>query len=620
MDIFVAPTFVKPSGLLYHADNRMELSAFPVQFVAAAMTDLYTSKISQLPHIPDDMSVAQFMLYCQHEVRPPIDDDLPCLVESRTGKTLNLAQLRRYTFGLANALRSDYNIGKDDRVMILSPNTIDYPLVAWSIHRLGGIITCSNPQFTADELCHQLRTANVTFMIVHSTVLDVSLHAARVCGLPDDRIILLDQPGYAVGNLSTSKYTPMPPRGMVPDLIAKGSNIPCCFTEQTFQRGEGKHRVALLAWSSGTTGTPKAVAISHYGVIANVVQMAAQSSNSRASHYGPGDSVIGVLPFFHVAGFVISIHFMLFRSLKLIVMPKYDLLDMLDIVARHKVSHLLLVPPQAVALSKYPHLDNYDLKSLKHIATGAAPLSPDVQKDLHTIFPTLRIGQIYGTTELTAVAAMLSADQQQGPLGSGGRLLPGTEARVVRPDGTPSDPDELGELLLKSPAAALGYWGNASATQETFIDGWVRTGDQVIVTPDQEVYVLDRIKEFIKVRGFQVAPAELEGSLLGHPDIIDCCVVGVEDERSGEVPLAYVVLSADAKKRSLEGPQMASDISESIQHFIAEKKARYKHLTGGVQFIDTLPRNGSGKLLRRILRQRAREDKKHVPDPCQSKL
>ncbi|KXN84604.1 4-coumarate--CoA ligase-like 7 [Leucoagaricus sp. SymC.cos] len=142
-------------------------------------------------------------------------------------------------------------------------------------------------------------------------------------------------------------------------------------------------------------------------------------------------------------------------------------------------------------------------------------------------------------TEMTTVVSMLAGDQQHGPLGSGGRLLPGIEARIVRPNGSTAAPGESGELYVRGPAAALGYWGNPSA--------WVRTGDQVLLTEDQEVFVQDRLKEFIKVKGFQVAPAELEGTLLGHPDVLDCCVVGIQDEQRGEAPLAYVVLSHDAQ-------------------------------------------------------------------------
>ncbi|KAF9447298.1 acetyl-CoA synthetase-like protein [Macrolepiota fuliginosa MF-IS2] len=571
------------------------------------MADLYTGNDLQLPHIPDNLSIAQFMLDHQHEIRPRLDDDMPCLIDSKTKRTSSLSQLRQSTYGLANALASNYGIGEDDKVMIMSPNHIDYPMVAWAIHRLGGIVTFSNPQFTVDELCHQLRTANVTFMVVHSTVFNISLEAARLCGLPDDRIVLLDRPGGAHVTIPSNPLA----HETVQGLVSKGLDQPCCFVERSLKPGEGKTKVALLSWSSGTTGTPKAVAISHYGMIANVIQMALHhrvngKCDSRGSYFRPGDTALGVLPFYHVAGFMISIHFVIFCSMTLVVLPKYDFLDMLDNFVRHRVSHLLLVPPQATTLSKYPHIHQHDLGSLKSLMIGAAPLSQQVQEKLGTLFPSVKIGQVYGMTEMTTVVAMLSADQQRGPLGSGGRLLPGVEVRVVRPDGTLAEAGELGELFVRGPAAALGYWNNAAATNETFVNGWVRTGDQVVLGANREVFVNDRLKEFLKVKGFQVAPAELEGALLGHPDVVDCCVIGLEDEYRGEIPLAYVVPSPSARESMSRDPQAASRIRESIQKYIAERKVRYKHLDGGVRFIETMPRNGSGKLLRRVLRQRVR--------------
>ncbi|KAJ3574471.1 hypothetical protein NP233_g1749 [Leucocoprinus birnbaumii] len=452
-----------------------------------------------------------------------------------------------------STLFSDYGIGETDTVMLFSPNQIDYPLTAWAIHRLGSIVTCSNPQFTTDELCHQLRIANVTLMIVHSTVLGVSLSAAKQFGLSSDRIVLLDKPGnaYAIdSSCAPSLYK------TVPDLIMKGLNRPFAFKEFTLGSGEGKTKVALLSWSSGTTGLPK---------------MAVQCGVGRKYRppnftFCPGEVALGVLPFYHVAGFTITVHLIIFCSMTLLVPPKYDFFDMLNNLERHRVSHLLLVPPQAAPLSKYSRLHDHDLSNLKTLFMGAAPVSPQVQAKLCELLPGVRIGQIYGMTEMTTVISMMAADQQRGPLGSSGRLLPGIEARIVKLDGTLAAPGEPGELVVRGPAAALGYWQNPAASSETFVDGWVRTGDQVILTAENEVLVQDRLKvEFLKVKGFQVAPAELEGTLLGHTDVVDCCVVGVLDERRGEVPLAYVVLSPAARDRAQRSTQASLEIEESIK-------------------------------------------------------
>ncbi|KXN93402.1 Long-chain-fatty-acid--CoA ligase [Leucoagaricus sp. SymC.cos] len=297
------------------------------------MTDMYIGNHARLPQIPDNMSLAQFMLDCQHELRPTLKEDLPCFVDTQTGSELTISQLRLRTYGLANALASDYGIGENDRVLLLSPNRIDYPQTVWAIHRLGAIVACSNPEFSADELCHQLRTADITFMIVHSTVLEVSLQAAGQCGLSDDRIVLLDKsPHGTVSNDRHHAFTVSSFKNL-PDLIATGLNRPCSFKERTLRAGEGKSKVALLFWSSGTTGTPKvcnlpyspsdllcvvgigeakiivnqAVAISHYGIIANIIQMALHRKIGKTSLFSPGDKVIGVLPFYHVAGFLITV-------------------------------------------------------------------------------------------------------------------------------------------------------------------------------------------------------------------------------------------------------------------------------------------------------------------------
>ncbi|KAF5360390.1 hypothetical protein D9756_004583 [Leucocoprinus leucothites] len=549
------------------------------------------------------MTVAQFMLDFEHEIRPSLEDDHRCFIDSKTGRELTISQLRLHTNALASALHSNYGIGDNDTVMLFSPNHIDYPLTAWAIHRLGGIVTCSNPQFTADELCHQLQVANVTFMIVHSTVLSVSLEAAQLSGLPDDRIVLLDDSESI--SVSDSTHTASAYK-TIPGLIAQELDRSSPFAGRTLKPGEGKTKVALLFWSSGTTGTPKAVAISHYALIANVIQTGlhcgiGKKYSSSDTIFQPGDTALAVLPFYHAAGFVITVHAIIFCSMTLVVPPKYEFFDMLKNLERHRVSHLLL------------HM----------AAQGAAPVSPQMQARLCALLPKINYYILMlrpGMTEMTAVITMLAAEQQHGPLGSSGRLLPGIEARILRPDGTLAAPGEPGELIVRGPATALGYWRNKSATNETFVDGWVRTGDQVILTADNEVLVQDRLKEFLKVKGFQVAPAELEGTLLGHPDVLDCCVVGIQDERRGEAPLAYVVLSPEARDKIQNNPRASLEAEESIKKYISERKVRYKHLVGGVRFIEAIPRNGSGKILRRVLRQQAREEGTKRQQPSRSKL
>ncbi|KAF9496567.1 acetyl-CoA synthetase-like protein, partial [Pleurotus eryngii] len=364
--------------------------------------------------------------------------------------------------------------------------------------------------------------------------------------------------------------------------------------------------------SSGTTGKPKAVAIPHFLLIANVIQLAVHNRINEAyttweeRRFRPGDVCIGVLPFYHIYGLVINLHFILFASMSIVVIPRFNFVGMLNSTAKHRITHLMLVPPQVVLLCKHPVMATADVSSVRFIMVGAAPLTYEVTEQLIRVFPNAHIGQAYGMTETCTATTMWPIERKRGAFGSGGQLLPGIVARVEKQDGTPAGFDEPGHLVIKTPSVALGYAENEEASKETFVDGWVRTGDEVRIDSNKEVWVLDRLKEIMKVRGFQVAPAELEGCLLDHPDVSDACVVGIPDDFSGEVPMAFVVPAPYSAKRMQNDKKVAGKIKTSIIQHVADNKVKYKHLAGGVEFIDIIPKNPSGKLLRRVLRDKAR--------------
>jgi len=260
-----------------------------------------------------------------------------------------------------------------------------------------------------------------------------------------------------------------------------------------------------------------------------------------------------------------------------------------------------------VLLCKHQATKNYDFSHVRMLFCGAAPLSAALTENIVRLLPNAHIGQGYGMTETSTSVVMCPLSQKVGKLGSIGQLITGVRARVVKEDGTLARAGEPGELVVKIPSSALRYQNNEKATAETFIgDGWVRTGDKVVIDENNDVFIVDRLKEILKVRGFQVAPAELEGHLLEHPDVADTCVVGVPDDYSGEVPLAFVVLSADAAKRALRGSAEVAEIKATILKHVADHKASYKRLAGGVEFIDAIPKNPSGKLLRRVLRDKVK--------------
>jgi len=271
-----------------------------------------------------------------------------------------------------------------------------------------------------------------------------------------------------------------------------------------------------------------------------------------------------------------------------------------------------LVPPMIVMLCKHPAAQDYDLSNVRNIMVGAAPLSSELTKQLVRKLPYSNVFQGYGLTETSTTVTMGALTQKVSTLGSAGRLIPGVIARVIKSDGSYGTFGEEGELVIKSPSNALRYSNNEEATKETFIDGWVRTGDKAFINEKYEVFVVDRLKEIMKVRGFQVAPAELEGYLLDHAFVADVCVVGVPDEFSGELPFAFIVPDPQAAQLIKKGEKEIAKVKAAIAKHVSDTKVPYKHLAGGIEFIDVIPKNPSGKLLRRLLRDKAKESRAKI--------
>ncbi|KAJ7459668.1 phenylacetyl-CoA ligase [Mycena latifolia] len=561
------------------------------------MTEIHSTSTGRLPAIPDDLTIPQFQL--DHATGPTRASNVPCLIDDTSGRQVYLEELRERTHGLTNALSSLYSIREEDVVLLFSRNHLDYPVAIWAVHRLGAIVSPANPDFSRQELEFQLKATKATLLIVHPDALNVSISAAQAAGLSPDRVLVFDVP-----NASTSDFV------TVDNLIKRGLRMKA-FSERRLNPGEGKTKLAFLSFSSGTTGTPKAVAIPHIAVIANVLQLAAHSrvyeeyGEWKDRRYRPGDIAIGVLPFYHIYGLVVNLHFLLYCAMTVVVVPKFNFEGMLKSIVRHKITHLMIVPPQAVLLCKHPAVKKYDLRGIRYIMI--------VNERLFALFPEAHIGQGYGMTETCTVTSIWSIERKRGISGSQftcGPAHPWSDCSCSKSDGTLGGYNDVGELVVKAPSNALGYYNNPQATKETFTDGFVRTGDEVKISPDGELWIIDRIKEIMKVKGFQVAPAELEGTLLDHPDVSDACVVGVPDEYSGEVPLGFVVLTVDAASRVERNPSDLKAIRTSIIKHVADHKIAYKHLTGGVEFIESIPKNPSGKLLRRILRERAKELRK----------
>ncbi|PPQ67186.1 LOW QUALITY PROTEIN: hypothetical protein CVT25_005787 [Psilocybe cyanescens] len=437
-----------------------------------------------------------------------------------------------------------------------------YATIVWAVHTLGGIITPANPTYTAEELRHQLSLTKAKLIAVHPEYLNTAISAARSCGLSETSFFLLDS--------SSSSEIPT-----IDHLVSFGASHGENYRAIRFEPGQASKTIAFLSFSSGTTGRLYWLLTFlnlTYLLWTHIQANRRINDPTWASKYvAPGDGSI-------------------------VVIPKFNFPEFLGSIDRHRITHLYLVPPQIVLFCKHPAAKERDFSHVKFCLSGAAPLSGELMSQASKVFPNAVIGQGYGLTETATTVCSIRHDRKLGTVGGAGELIPGITAKVVKSDGTLAKEGEQGELVVKGPSMAMGYYNNPTATAETFADGWVRTGDEVVIK-GLEVFIVDRLKEILKVRGFQVAPAELEGHLLLHPDIADACVVGIPDEYSGEVPLAFVVLSVDALKR-IDGSEVAAKaLKQDIEKHVSADKVQYKWLAGGVEFVDVIPKNPSGKIL-----------------------
>ncbi|KAI1809901.1 acetyl-CoA synthetase-like protein [Poronia punctata] len=468
----------------------------------------------------------------------------------------------------------------------------------FAVHRLSGIVTPANAMYSAAELEHQLRSSGSKALFTCTPLLETALKAARANNIPDDRVFLLELPGQ-----------PRDPRFRTMDeLIAEGRSLPEV-EPLRWTKGQGARQVAYLCYSSGTSGLPKAVMIAHRNIIANAMQIRSHEEVGRRGKGVGTQTVVGLLPMSHIYALVVVANTAVYRGDGVIVLPRFELKTLLESIEKFKINYMHLVPPIIIQLLRNPDIcARYDLGSVRFIYTGAAPLGAETHEDMLKAFPKLAVGQGYGMTETSTV--VLSTGENDIMIGTSGCLAPGVRAKLVDEEGREiTEYEKRGELFIQSPSVTLGYLHNERATSEAFVwddDGrWMRTGDVALVrlspAGHEHFAVVDRLKELIKVKGHQVAPAELEAHLLTHPAVNDCTVIPVPDESAGEVPKAYVVKSASVAGKSDE------EVTRDICKYVEEHKARYKWLKGGVEFIDAIPKSPSGKILRRLLKDKERE-------------
>ena len=507
-----------------------------------------TLTVAPAPEIPDQ-DLASFTLARCEEL-----GDKPALIDGPSGRTITYAELRRQTTALAGAL-SKRGIGKGDVVAIYMPNLPEYAVIFHGVLRANATNTTANPLYTEHELAHQLADSGAKMLFTIEAFLETARKAAAEVGLSDIVVV-----GDSDGDEPT-----------LAELLAEGGEAP----EPDI---DPEDDLAVLPYSSGTTGLPKGVMLSHRNLVANVLQTGETIAGDE------DDVTLGVLPFFHIYGMTVIMNLGLRNGATIVTMPRFDLDGFLGLIEKHGVTIAYVVPPIALALAKHPAVEGRDLSSLRMIMSGAAPLGEELAKAVaeRTGTPTI---QGYGMTELSPVSHVAPVDSQKG--GSIGPPLAGTECRIVDPE--TGEDAERGELWVRGPQVMQGYLNNDEATRETIDgDGWLHTGD--VAEMDDEGYysIVDRLKELIKYKGFQVPPAELEAILITHPSVADCAVIGVPDEEAGEIPKGFIVASGD-------------DVTDDeLMAFVAAKVSPQKKIRL-VERIEEIPKSASGKILRREL-------------------
>jgi acyl-CoA synthetase (AMP-forming)/AMP-acid ligase II len=486
----------------------------------------------------------------------------PAIIDGLTGQTLTYGQLASAVQAMAAAL-TDRGFRPGDVFAIYAPNIPEYAIAFHAVVSLGGIVTPVNPAATSEELSRQLVDAGATYLLTVPECVERARAAADQSPVRE-LFVVGDVPGSTPFS-ALLRETGSPPA--VPIRPAQD--------------------VAVLPYSSGTTGLPKGVMLTHANFVANVAQVAACGLASEQ------DTFIGVLPFFHIYGLAIINHFGLAMGATVVTLPQFDLELFLQTLETHGVTMAHLVPPIVLALAKQPIVEYYDLSRLTRILSAAAPLSPDVANACRD-----RLGchvlQGYGLTEVSPVTHLDSADPARATVGSVGALLPNTEAKVVDvTSGADLEAGQQGELWIRGPQVMQGYLRQPAATARMITaDGWLRTGDLGYADTDGKFFIVDRLKELIKYKGYPVAPAELEAILLAHPAVADAAVISSPDEAAGEVPKAFVVLRGEAT-------------AEELIAFVAARVAPYKRVRR-LEVIEQIPKTASGKILRRVLIERER--------------
>jgi acyl-CoA synthetase (AMP-forming)/AMP-acid ligase II len=487
--------------------------------------------------------------------------DTIALVDLPTGRSYTYGQLRDAAYRVAAGLQKR-GFSKGDKLALIGPNSPEYPIAVYGAQLAGGAVTTLNPLYTENEIEHQLHDAQARFLIASTDLLAKALPAAHKAHI--ERVFT-----FGASDAGESFETLMQ-------------------TEAAFQPVsiDPANDTAAMLYSSGTTGLPKGVVLTHRNLVAALTQCEGLFGT------GPKRALL-VLPIFHIFGFHAITNFDLSRRGTIVMMPRFDMEKFLETIQQRRIQRICIVPPIVLGLVKSPLVDKYDLSSLELIFSGAAPLDLELAAACEKRIGC-RVRQGYGMTETGPPICGHPLDSDKCKHGSVGVLVPNTEAMLIdATTGEEAKPGEPGELWVRGPQVMKGYYNNPDSTRDTLLDGgWLRTGD--IAKPDEDgwLFIVDRAKELIKFKGLQVAPAELEAVLVTHPQIADAAVIGIPDEEAGEIPKAFVVIRGDLTP-------------DQVLAYVAERVAPYKKIRR-IEFLDAIPKSPSGKILRRVLKDRER--------------
>ncbi len=506
--------------------------------------------------VPDveipDVTITEFVL--QEAARVP---DRPALVDGPTGRTYTYAQLSGAIHAFAGGLQAR-GLGPGSTIALMSPNIPEFAIVFHGAAVAGVAVSTINPTYTAEEVAFQLRDSESALVVTVAPFAETAVAAAKAAKVAE--VFIIGDPPDGLPSFTSLMGAPI-------------AQVPI----------DPREQIVVLPYSSGTTGLPKGVMLTHRNLVSNLVQV------KDALAITDGEVVLAVLPFFHIYGMQVLMNFVLSRGATVVTVPRFDLEQSLGIIQERRITRLFAVPPIVLALAKHPLIDTFDLSSLKQVFSGAAPLGAELANEAAERIDC-EVVQGYGMTELSPVTHLtLMGGFKPGTCGV---TLPNTECRIVDvEEGADQEVGGVGELWVRGPQVMKGYLNNPEATALTIdTDGWLHTGDVGFIDEDGHLTIVDRVKELIKYKGFQVAPAELEALLLTHPAIADAAVIGVPDDEAGEHPRGFIVLKP--------GQELSV---ENLAAFMSGHVATYKVITD-IVFIDAIPKSASGKILRRMLR------------------